>query len=114
MNVTYNGLNFAPTNAGAYRAVALVIDLNYQGGATNTLSIFPPIQLSPAMLPDGSFYCSFTNTPGTSFTVLATTNLSATIWLPLGGVTEGAAGQFHFNDLQTTNNPQRFYKVRLP
>jgi hypothetical protein len=116
VNVTYNGLNFAPTNTGSYRVVALVNEMNYQGGATNTLIIFAPIRLSASVLPDGSFHGSFTNTPGTSFTVLAATNLSVALtnWLPLGGAIEGPAGHFHFNDLQTTNNPVRFYRVRLP
>jgi hypothetical protein len=40
--VTYNGLPDAPTNVGSYTVIGTVSDLNYQGGATDTLVIMPP------------------------------------------------------------------------
>ena len=39
VNVTYNGLATAPTNAGSYTVIGTISDANYQGGATNTLVI---------------------------------------------------------------------------
>ena len=39
VSVTYNGSANAPTNAGNYTVVGTVTDLNYYGGATNTLVI---------------------------------------------------------------------------
>ncbi len=39
VNFTYNGSSSAPTNAGSYTAVGLISDVNYFGGATNTLVI---------------------------------------------------------------------------
>ena len=44
--VTYDGVINAPTNAGNYTVVALIDDLNYVGGATNTLVINVPIALN--------------------------------------------------------------------
>ena len=37
--ITYNGVSSAPTNAGSYTVVATVNDSNYDGSATNTLTI---------------------------------------------------------------------------
>ncbi len=37
--LTYNGSSSAPTNAGTYNVVATVTDPNYEGSATNTLTI---------------------------------------------------------------------------
>jgi hypothetical protein len=65
---------------------------------------------------NGAFNISFTNTPATPFSVLATTNLALPLsnWMVLGGVTEPSPGQFQFTDSQATNSQQRFYRVRSP
>jgi hypothetical protein len=39
VNLTYNGLANAPTNAGSYTVIGTISDANYQGSATNTLVI---------------------------------------------------------------------------
>jgi len=39
VNVTYNGSVVAPKDAGTYEVVATIADANYQGSATNTLTI---------------------------------------------------------------------------
>ena len=77
----------------------------------------PPIVLTGmTKLPDGAFQFGFTNLPGLSFTVLSTTNLSVLFrdWMPLGGVTELAGGQYQFTDPQATNGAGRFYRVQQP
>ena len=38
-SITYNGSSSAPTNAGSYPIVATINDINYQGSATNTLTV---------------------------------------------------------------------------
>ena len=65
---------------------------------------------------NGHFQFSFTNAPGAPFTVLATTNVSLPLnnWTVLTNATEVAPGQYQFSDPQTTNNPQRYYRVRWP
>ena len=39
VNLTYDGISFAPTNAGSYTVIGTVSDANYTGSATNTLVI---------------------------------------------------------------------------
>ena len=119
--VTYNGSVNAPTNVGSYNVIGTVVDSNYQGGATNTLVISsssaPPILLTgAAMLVSGAFQFAFTNTPGATFTVFATTDLAVPLagWTNLGSVTEAPPGHFQFGDPQATNGPHRFYRVRSP
>ena len=58
---------------------------------------------------------AFTNSPGASFTVLTTTNLSQarTNWTPLGSALESAPGQFQFVDGRT-NSAARYYQIRSP
>ncbi len=78
----------------------------------------PPVLTNPAMPPNGAFHFTFTNTPGATFTVLASSNVSlpSSNWDVLGPVTESPplSGQFQFTDPQATNNPLRFYRVRWP
>ena len=119
--VTYNGSGNAPTNVGSYTVLGTVIDANYQGGATNMLVISSssttPIMLTgAAILSGGAFQFAFSNTPGTAFSVLATTNLALPLagWPVIGSVTEAPPGHYQFSDPQTTNAPHRFYRVRSP
>ncbi len=65
-----------------------------------------------ARLPGGAFTIAFTNPPGGSFSVLASTNL--TTWSLLGAPTEMSAGQYQFTDSQAANSPARFYRVSWP
>jgi hypothetical protein len=69
-----------------------------------------------AILPDGSFRFSFTNTPKVLLYVLATPfpTLPVTDWMVLGGVTEISAGKFQFTDPHATNYTRRFYRLRQP
>jgi hypothetical protein len=75
-----------------------------------------PISLSGAAGSNGTFQFNFTNINGGAFTVLAATNLAlpGAVWTNPGSVLEAAPGQYQFNDAQTTNNSQRFYRVRGP
>lgn len=81
-----------------------------------TVPVPPIILTNPALLPGGAFQLGFTNVPGLSFTVFATTNagLPFTNWMRLGAVTEVSPGQFQFTDSQATTDAQRFYRVRSP
>jgi hypothetical protein len=70
-----------------------------------------------ASLPDGSFQFGFTNQPNASFRVFAAPNIALpwkdwTIGFP--AESPAGSGQFQFTDVQATNNPQRFYRVRSP
>jgi hypothetical protein len=77
----------------------------------------PPIVLTNVVpLPSGAVQFSFTNTPGLSFTVFATTDVTLPFsnWTNLGAPTELAAGQFQFIDAQAVGISTRFYRVRSP
>ncbi|HWW01387.1 MAG TPA: PQQ-binding-like beta-propeller repeat protein [Candidatus Acidoferrum sp.] len=69
-----------------------------------------------ARLADGSFQFSFTNTPGASFSALASTNVSSpsSNWTALGTMTEVSPGQYQFTDPQAATNAQRYYRVSAP
>jgi hypothetical protein len=68
------------------------------------------------MLGNGVCQFGFTNTPGASFTVVTTTNLSLAFsnWTVVGAASNTAPGQFQFTSAPTTNDAQRFYGVRSP
>jgi hypothetical protein len=65
-----------------------------------------------------SFSFSFTNTPGASFTVYTTTNLTPPVnWVQLGQPVEtpkGAFSTYTFKDTQTSGKARRFYQVLSP
>ena len=63
----------------------------------------------------GSYTLNFTNTPGTTYTLLATTNLSLALtnWPSLGTVTDSVPGVFQFVDAQAATNKFRFYRLKL-
>ena len=63
---------------------------------------------------NGVFQLRFVNSPGVTFTVVATTNLAVreTNWTVVGTAAESPAGQFTFTDAVT--NGWKFYSVRSP
>jgi hypothetical protein len=67
----------------------------------------------------GAFGFSFTNVPGASFTVYATTDLTLPFsnWPVVGQLTEsnnGSYSQYLFTDPEASNKVQRFYRVSSP
>jgi hypothetical protein len=88
----------------------------YESASENVPGGQPTILTSAKILPNGSLRFAFTNTPGATFSALATTlpTLPTSEWMVLGGVTQIAPGQFQFTDTQATNFPHRYYRVRSP
>lgn len=78
------------------------------------LSFLPP-QLAGTKISGGNYTLTFTNTPGTTYTVLATTNLTLALtnWITLGICTDSVPGNFQFTDTQASTNRLRFYQLRL-
>jgi hypothetical protein len=76
----------------------------------------PPILAGVQMLGNGVCQLCFSNTPGASFTVLSTTNLSLPLvaWMVVGTCSNTAPSQFQFTSQPTTNDSQRFYIIRSP
>ena len=76
----------------------------------------PNFFVNGLLLAGGSFKLAFTNSAGTHFTVLASSDPLAPLgnWTLLGAATEGPPGSFQFTDLNAVGNAQRFYRVRSP
>jgi len=64
----------------------------------------------------GALRLAFTNTAGTHFSVLASSDLSLPLgnWTVLGAATEGPPGSFQFSDPIVAGNSRRYYRVRSP
>lgn len=78
------------------------------------IPLIPPVLTKPFST-KGTFGFMFTNNQTTKFSVLFTTNLLTPLsnWFVLGAPSNISAGVFQFRT-PTTNNPQGFYRVRLP
>ena len=76
----------------------------------------PIFVINSIVFAGGTVSLSFTNTPGTHFSVLAADDPSVPMnnWTVLGAATEGPAGSFQFTDQTAGGNSQRFYRVRSP
>jgi hypothetical protein len=76
----------------------------------------PPVISSAAMLSNGAFQLTFTNTNNIAFSVLASTDISlpVTNWTLLGASTNLGGGLHGFTDAQATNHASRFYFLRFP
>ena len=107
---------FATDQRGFPRLIGAHVDIGAVEGIYNAAG---PGQLTGmTRLGNGWTQFTFTNFTDTSFTVLASTNLTLPInlWTNLGPAAESpvGSGQFQFTDPQATNNVQRFYRVRSP
>jgi hypothetical protein len=69
-----------------------------------------------AILPDGTVQVGFSNLSGTTYSVLASTNVAEplALWLNLGPAVETAPGVFSFSDPEPPLQPQRFYLITRP
>ncbi len=76
----------------------------------------PPYLTALQMQRNGVFQFSFTNTPGATFTVVSTTNLSVPLsnWTVVGVPVESPAGTYQFTSQPATNVSQIFYSVLSP
>jgi hypothetical protein len=84
------------------------------GPRLSTVVLNPILLCGPAVSGDGGLLFTFTNVPGTCFTVVSTTNVSLPFsqWAVLGGAVENTPGNYSFTD--TVTNQERFYGVRSP
>jgi hypothetical protein len=86
--------------------------------ASSSSSLVPtaPYLTDLTILGNGAFQFSFTNSIGTSFTVLSSTDVSLPLtgWTVIGNPVEVSPGQFQFTDSQGASGAVRFYCVRSP
>jgi len=86
-------------------------------GAFEYVPATPPLELSNVTRSaSGEVHFGFTNSPGASFVVLASTNLFSppSSWIPVGSPVEAQLGHFQFIDTGGTNLSRRFYHVQSP
>jgi hypothetical protein len=104
------------TNAGNYSVVASASGSSTTSiVATLTVNLIPPgIAPNPAINADGSFILNLTGSPGYTYILETTTNLSSSAnWRPVVTNTLGTNGVWQFNDTQATNFLQRFYRLKF-
>ena len=85
-------------------------------GSLAVISLSPPMLSPPLPLGNGTFRLIFSGSAGQNYELRASTNIGLsplTSWSLLNGGIFGT-GQVMFDDLQATNYPQRFYRVRVP
>jgi hypothetical protein len=105
-------------NTGTSNRTAHITLLDVSVAVTQRVIITPPVLTNIQLPGGGGLQFSFTNTPGATFTVWASTNLSLpfSAWTGLGPAVETppGSGQFQFTDPGATNSPQGFYRVSSP
>ena len=112
VSITYNGTPTAPTNAGSYQVIATIIESNYVGSATNTLTVTnpDPIVLSLRAGSPGTVIISWNSVSNLTYRVQYKNNLTDSNWtdLPPDVVATGV-------QTSVTNvvgiQPQRFFRV---
>ena len=64
----------------------------------------------------GGIHFSFTNVPGTHFTILTSTNALLPLgnWVASGTALEGPSGSFQFTETNAASSTRRFYRPRSP
>lgn len=96
----------------------VALTTNQMPAHTHSVSGITPVppQLNSVTMSNGQFGFAFTNIPGLTFTVLATTNVALPLsnWTVLGPTTESPAGQFTFTHTNAPAFPQRYYRLRWP
>ena len=103
----------ATDQRGAPRLTGTNLDLGavqFQAGSA------PAVLIGYNFSAPGQFQIQFDGNTGAGYTVLTATNVSlpVTNWTVLGPATQISNGLFQFIDVQPTNAPLRFYRVRQP
>lgn len=111
--------SLGPGNIYYAFAISLADNTLYLAGSDGNLYAYAAtsaITLMSPRLSGGAFQFNSTNTPGASFSVLASTNVesAASNWTSLGQTTEISPGQYQFTDSQAVTNSRRFYRVSSP
>jgi hypothetical protein len=106
------------SNAGSYDVVVT----SPYGSVTSSVVMLTVEQITPVVTSfsltnfgfssSNTFQIQFTNTPGTTFSLWASTNLSN--WTQIGTTTENLPGTYEANDPSATNCGVRFYQLRWP
>jgi len=98
----------------AFDQFSVTLSTNSMPSHTHALPVAPTLT-GLQRFGNGSFQFSFTNLPDNSFTVLTSTNVALPLsnWTAIATLTNFPPGQYQFTSAPT-NEPKRFYSVRLP
>jgi hypothetical protein len=102
---------------GSGAKTIVVTATGYSAAAViQTIAGVTPPTLGGASLSGGEFNLTFTSTPGLSFTVLGSTNVTLPLnqWQILGHPIKGPAGHYQVTEPNAATNPQTYYTVRQP
>jgi len=114
--ITNGVVSFSFTaNTGPSRTAHITV-LGQTTAITQGVIGTPPTLTDLQTLGNGVIQFTFTNNPSATFTVLSTTNLLLPLaeWAVVGAPTNIAPGLFQFTSQPTTNDAQRYYRVRSP
>lgn len=114
VNLTYNGLAAAPTNAGSYVVVATISDPIYRGSTTNSLVIGLPPQSFMAALTNNNqgVTLKLTGTPYYPYFLQVATNLTPPVnWQSIFTNFADVNGNWVWTMTNLTDLPQSFYRT---
>ncbi|HWY29701.1 MAG TPA: BACON domain-containing carbohydrate-binding protein, partial [Candidatus Acidoferrum sp.] len=103
-------------NTGTVARSAFLTLLGQNITINQAAAVYPPAIMNPTILTNGVFRFGFTNgTPGASYTVLFSTNITTppASWLVIGSALPVGQNLWQFTDFQATNRT-RFYRIRSP
>ena len=107
--------NFTANPNTTARAASITL-LGQNISINQAAAVYPPLIFNPGMPSNGVFQFSFANgTPGASYSVLFSTNLTIplTNWTVIGTVPQIGPNLWQFTDSQASNLT-RFYVIRSP
>jgi hypothetical protein len=115
VNGTFNGL---PEGA-VFGIGGAPFQITYQGGQGSNdvvltqIGLPTPPQISGiTSLPNGQIQLTGSGIAGSSYTVLANTNLATTNWISLGTIAAAQNGALSFTDPDAPKYSMRFYRFR--
>jgi hypothetical protein len=112
--LNYNGSPNAPTNVGSYEVIGTIVETNYVGSVTNTLTVIDsgPIVLTLGIASPGEVVVSWNSVSNLTYRLIYKDNVTDAEWTnlppditatgPISSVTNSVGSQ-----------PQRFYQIYL-
>ena len=113
VNLTYNGNASAPTNAGSYKVIGTINDLNYAGSATNILTVtaveFPKLSIQ---LVSGVVTIEWNSASNELYSVEGASDLSSGFTNIVQHIPSTPPKNIYF-DVSVTNAFQFFYRIKV-
>lgn len=107
---------FLPLGTNAVLLTAMD-DSDNSAYSTNTITVVVSTNATPLLAsPDmqgSALVLQLSGAYGSNYVLEAATDLTSGVWLPIATNTIGVDGTWQFTDPSVTNNPARFYRLRL-